>query len=48
MIVDFNNCRLLVTTTAFGKDNPDIRSYLEEQVNEVIYNSSSQPYMSVA
>jgi len=46
MMEDLKNCRILVTPTTFGKANPDIRSYLEQQVEEVIYNTSGQPYTS--
>lgn len=46
MMVDLKNCRILVTPTTFGKENPDIRSYLERQVKEVIYNTLGRPYTS--
>lgn len=46
MMVDLKNCRILVTPTTFGKENPDIRSSLERQVKEVIYNTLGRPYTS--
>lgn len=45
-MVDLENCRILVTPTTFGKENPEIRSSLEHQVNEVIYNTLGRPYTS--
>jgi D-3-phosphoglycerate dehydrogenase len=46
MMVDLKNCRILVTPTTFGKENPEIRSTLEEQVKEAIYNNLGRPYAS--
>jgi len=36
-------CRILVTPTSFGKGRPDMISYLESQVGEVIYNTTGKP-----
>ena len=46
MMEDLSSCRILVTPTTFGKTSPDIRSLLEQQVKEVIYNTLGQPYTS--
>jgi D-3-phosphoglycerate dehydrogenase len=40
------DCRLLVTPTSFGKNNPAIRHELEMQVGEVIYNPTTRPLTS--
>ena len=43
---DLKSCRLLVTPTSFGKGDPALRSELEAQVGEVIYNPAGRPLSS--
>jgi D-3-phosphoglycerate dehydrogenase len=43
---DIKSCRLLVTPTSFGKGDPALRSELEAQVGEVIYNPFGRPLAS--
>lgn len=40
------DCRVLVTPTSFGKDDAEIKPYLEGQVKEVIYNPAGRPLTS--
>jgi D-3-phosphoglycerate dehydrogenase / 2-oxoglutarate reductase len=44
--MDLKECRLLVTPTSFGKNNPAMRRDLEELVGEVIYNPTTRPLSS--
>jgi D-3-phosphoglycerate dehydrogenase len=39
-------CRLLVTPTSYGKNDPRLKSELETQVGEVIYNPTGKPLTS--
>ena len=39
-------CRVLVTPTSYGRDDPRLRSELEAVVGEVIYNPTSRPLLS--
>jgi D-3-phosphoglycerate dehydrogenase / 2-oxoglutarate reductase len=39
-------CRVLVTATSYGKNDPELFSQLEERVGEVIYNTSGKPFGS--
>jgi len=39
-------CRVLVTATSYGKNDPQLFSQLEERVGEVIYNTSGKPFGS--
>jgi D-3-phosphoglycerate dehydrogenase len=43
MIMDLKQCRLLVTPTSYGKNDPRLKSELEKQVGEVIYNPTGKP-----
>jgi phosphoglycerate dehydrogenase-like enzyme len=36
-------CRVLVTATSYGKNDPTLFSHLEDHVGEVIYNTSGKP-----
>ena len=38
-----SECRVLVTPTTFGKEDPQLRSTLEEAVGEVVYNPLARP-----
>ena len=40
---NLKNRRVLVTSTSFGNDDPALKSTLEEEVGEVIYNPMSHP-----
>lgn len=40
---DLSECRVLVTPTTFGKDDPTLRSHLENKVGEVVYNPVDRP-----
>lgn len=44
--MDLKNCRVLVTATSYGKNDPRLKTYLAEQVGEVIYNTSGKPLSS--
>src|SRR5512140_2091934 len=39
-------CRVLVTATSYGKNDPALFSQLESQVGEAIYNTTGKPYDS--
>ncbi|MBA4376651.1 MAG: hypothetical protein C0401_10835 [Anaerolinea sp.] len=39
-------CRLLVTPTSYGKNDPRLKTELEAQVGEVIYNPTGKPLSS--
>jgi D-3-phosphoglycerate dehydrogenase len=41
-----NQCRILVTPTSYAKNDPTLRTQLEEQVSEVIYNLAGRPLRS--
>lgn len=43
MKADLKTLRVLVTPTSFAKNDPSLRAALEEQVGEVIYNTSGKP-----
>lgn len=43
---DLKQCRVLVTPTSYGKFNPALKSDLEKQVNDVIYNETGRPLSS--
>jgi D-3-phosphoglycerate dehydrogenase len=38
-----DKCRVLVTPTSYGKNDPNLRSQLEALVGEVIYNTTGRP-----
>jgi D-3-phosphoglycerate dehydrogenase len=39
-------CRILVSANSYGKFNPDLKTDLERQVKEVIYNKTGKPLSS--
>jgi len=41
-----SECRVLVTPTTFGKEDPSLRSTLEKTVGEVVYNPVARPLRS--
>ena len=41
--MNLKTCRVLVTATSYGKNDPTLRTFLEEQVGEVIYNTTGKP-----
>jgi D-3-phosphoglycerate dehydrogenase / 2-oxoglutarate reductase len=41
--MDLKQCRVLVTPTSYGKNDPRLKSDLEKQVGEVIYNPTGKP-----
>ena len=43
---DLKQYRVLVTPTSYGKFNPDLKSDLENQVHDVIYNETGRPLSS--
>ena len=43
---DLKSCRVLVTPTSFGRGDPTLRTALESQVGEVIYNPTTRPLTS--
>jgi D-3-phosphoglycerate dehydrogenase len=42
-VKDLSQCRVLVTPTTFGKDDPTLKSTLEKTVGGVIYNPANRP-----
>ncbi|MFN2119508.1 MAG: phosphoglycerate dehydrogenase [Anaerolineales bacterium] len=44
--MNLKECRLLVTPTSYGKNDPRLKSDLEAQVAEVIYNPTGKPLAS--
>jgi len=42
-----SECRVLVTPTTFGKEEPHLRSTLEKTVGEVVYNPVARPLSSL-
>jgi D-3-phosphoglycerate dehydrogenase len=44
--MDLKQCRLLVTSTSFGKSDPRLKAELESLVGEVIYNPTGKPLSS--
>jgi D-3-phosphoglycerate dehydrogenase len=44
--MDLKNCRLLVTPTSYGKNDPRLKAELEAMVGEVIYNPTGKPLTS--
>jgi D-3-phosphoglycerate dehydrogenase len=41
--MDLKSCRVLVTATSFGKNDPGLRTSLDEQVGQVTYNKTGKP-----
>jgi D-3-phosphoglycerate dehydrogenase / 2-oxoglutarate reductase len=44
--MDLKLCRILVTSTSYGKNDPRLKTELEKQVGEVIYNPTGKPLSS--
>jgi D-3-phosphoglycerate dehydrogenase len=44
--MNLKECRLLVTPTSYGKNDPRLKTQLEAQVGEVIYNQTGKPLTS--
>jgi len=44
--MDLKESRVLVTPTSYGKCNPGLKTKLEDQVGEVIYNTTGKPLSS--
>ncbi len=44
--MNLKQCRLLVTPTSYGKNDPRLKTELELQVGEVIYNPTGKPLAS--
>ncbi len=44
--MNLKDCRLLVTPTSYGKNDPRLKTELEAQVGEVIYNPTGKPLTS--
>jgi D-3-phosphoglycerate dehydrogenase / 2-oxoglutarate reductase len=44
--MDLKRCRILVTPTSYGKNEPRLKSELEQMVGEVIYNPTGKPLSS--
>ncbi len=46
MVDGLRKCRILVTPTSFGKNDPTLRKALEDTVGEVAYNTTGKPLPS--
>jgi phosphoglycerate dehydrogenase-like enzyme len=44
--MDLKQCRVLVTSTSYGKNDPKLKTELESVVGEVIYNPTGKPLSS--
>jgi len=44
--MNLKDCRLLVTPTSYGKNDARLKTELEAQVGEVIYNPTGKPLTS--
>ena len=44
--IPLSECRVLVTPTTFGKEDPELRSTLEKTVGKVVYNPVARPLRS--
>ena len=44
--MNLKECRLLVTPTSYGKNDSRLKTELEAQVGEVIYNPTGKPLLS--
>lgn len=44
--MDLKKCRVLVTSTSYGKNDPKLKTELESLVREVIYNPTGKPLSS--
>jgi D-3-phosphoglycerate dehydrogenase len=45
--MNLKDCRILVTPTSYGKNDPRLKTELEAQVGEVIYNPTGKPLTSM-
>lgn len=45
--MSLKECRILVTPTSYGKTDPRLKTELEAQVGEVVYNPTGKPLTSV-
>jgi phosphoglycerate dehydrogenase-like enzyme len=43
---DLKTCRILVTPTSFGRGDPTLKTELEAQVGEIVYNTTGRPLTS--
>ncbi len=41
--MDLKQCKILVTPTSYGKNDPRLKSDLESKVGEVVYNPTGKP-----
>ena len=44
--MNLKQCRLLVTPTSYGKNDSRLKTELEAQVGEVVYNPTGKPLTS--
>jgi D-3-phosphoglycerate dehydrogenase len=44
--MELKHCRILVTPTSYGKNDPRLKTELERQVGEVMYNPTGKPLSS--
>jgi D-3-phosphoglycerate dehydrogenase len=45
-VKDLKSCKILVTPTSYGQNEPRLRHELEAQVGEVVYNTTGRPLAS--
>jgi D-3-phosphoglycerate dehydrogenase len=43
---DLNDCKILVTPTSYGSQDPELKTDLEKLVGEVVYNNTGKPLSS--
>jgi len=43
---DLKDCKILVTPTSYGSQDPELKTELEEMVGEVVYNNTGKPLSS--
>ena len=43
---DLKDCKILVTPTSYGSQDPKLKTELEELVGEVVYNNTGKPLSS--
>lgn len=44
---DLKDCKILVTPTSYGSQDPELKTELEKLVGEVVYNNTGKPLSSV-
>lgn len=44
--MELKHCRVLVTPTSYGRNDPRLKTELERQVGEVVYNTTGKPLAS--